>query len=181
MRRFHLLSLSLVLTIASLAAPARAQSSNHPFGLGLSFGEPSGFTGKYWFGANDAFQLTLGWRGSYYHAGFIYRDAGPIVTGDWTRKVIKIDPRGGDVRFAFYAGVGGVAGWVERGQCYVDVWGRQVCYSNTDVGLGLRVPLGFAAYFTRVNIEAYAEITPTLALVPFGPTMMGAIGGRFYF
>lgn len=152
---------------------ADAQMPGHSFGLGLHFGDPSfAFSGKYWLDSQEAVQATLGWR--------YYGSSAPVITVDWQRRVGRIVPRTPVVRFGFDLGVGGGLGYLAT-ECYRDVWGRETCY-NEDAALFLRVPLAFTAYFTRANVEAYAELTPTISLVPdFEPVVMGGFGGRFYF
>ncbi len=171
-------ALPIVAVVLALLAPAAAsaQAPGHTFGLGIEGGGvPNfGFTGKYWVDSTDAFQGSIGWSGVYYEA------PGPVFTFDWQRRVGRIQPRTHVVRFGFDVGVGGALGFVTSG-CYTDLRGNLRCY-NGNAALMLRVPLAFAAYFPRPRVEAFAEITPTLAFLPyFGPVLMGAVGGRFYF
>jgi hypothetical protein len=161
------------------AAPvsAWAQMPGHPFGLGFQFGDPAfGFSGKYWLDRNDAIQGTLGWRGA------DYRAYGPAVTVDWQHRLTTFGPRTGVVHFSFDFGVGGGVGYVGGGLCYRDEFHVWHYCGDADAALIFRAPLTFSAYFPRPRLEAYAELAPAIVLVPgFGPSLMGGIGGRFYF
>jgi hypothetical protein len=161
-------SLPLVVTLTALAAitalPARAfaQSSEHPFGLGLQLGDPTGFCGKYWLDEKNAIQATLGWTTS---SAFVERHTGGVLTVDWTYRFAVITPHTPVVRFGFHAGAGGGLGWNDQGAALV-----------------ARAPVGFAAYFPEVRLEPYVEIVLAIRLVPNPePSVMGGVGGRYYF
>jgi hypothetical protein len=168
-------ALLAALTVGFAPTAALAQIPGNSFGLGLHVGDPNfGITGKYWLTSDDAIQAVVGWRGTYYGA------QGPVLTVDWQRRVIRIDPRTPVVRFGIDLGVGGSVGYVGE-NCYRDVFDHVHC-SDSHAGLVLRVPVAFSAYFPKPRVEAYAEIALGLVLAPwFGGTVMGGVGGRFYF
>lgn len=182
----HLTAITFVLTFAS-AVGASAQSSDHVFGLGLHVGDPSGLVGKYWFDEANAVQATLGWQRSWMDRNYYYNRPGGQVSVEWTNQFLKFAPRRADiVRFGVHAGAGGALAFVaDPDDCYYSSARRRtICYDDRDydaVGLYLRGPVGFAAYFPKVRIEAYAEIVPSILLNDFRLRVQGGLGGRYYF
>jgi hypothetical protein len=175
--------LALALVICGLAGQARAQSREHPFGLGVQLGDPHAVNLKYWLGSDDALQASVGVRPGYEHHGrYAWRtSSGPLSTFEWTHRFAKIEPRNKKVAFSFHAGVGGGLGWVNSA-CYYD-WPTdyRVCYQD-DVVVMARAPIGFSAYFPRPRLEAFVEVVPALRVLPyFNPLLMGTFGGRYYF
>ncbi|MBN1962841.1 MAG: hypothetical protein JW841_18060 [Deltaproteobacteria bacterium] len=168
-----LLFIFLTFVVSSVA---HAQLPERKFGLGLYFGDPAfGFTGRYWFNNTDAVQAVLGWTGTYYGA------SGPIFIADWQHQMGHIDARTQVVSFDFTAGVGGAAGYIHDGGCYRDRFNRRYCYDD-NAGIIFRVPVTFTAFFPKPRVEAYVDLVPSIILLPrLGPSLMGGIGGRYYF
>ncbi len=172
------MTMALVLAMMLALAPsrARAQSAASPFGIGIYSGDPGfGLTGKYWLNQDHGIQGIVGWSGGYYRA------PGTILAVDWEYRFARIVPQTPVVRFGFDVGVGGGIGIVREGRCYDDVFGDRHCPDGRATLL-VRVPVAFAAYFPKPQIEAFVEIVPSVVLLPpWGPTVMGGIGGRYYF
>lgn len=166
---------------------ALAQSSEHNFGLGLHVGDPNGLVGKYWFDAANAVQATVGWQRAWVNQNYYYNRSGGQLAIEWTHQFLKFGPQRADiVRFGVHAGAGGALSFVgATNDCYYDgARRRTVCYNDLDyspIGLYLRAPVGFAAYFPKVRIEAYAEVVPAILLNDFRFRMQGGVGGRYYF
>jgi len=173
--RSHLFAAAFAITLA-LPTLASAQAPGHSFGLGLQLGDPGfAFSGKYFFDHSDAIQATLGWRTPYY-----YGARGPLVTVDWQHRVATVVPHSGRVHVGFDVGVGGAVGFVGN-YCVHRYVGGEYCYDG-GAELALRIPLAASFYFPSTRLEAYIELAPMLAVVPyFGPDFMGGVGGRFYF
>jgi hypothetical protein len=127
-------------------------------GVGILFGEPSGFTAKLRLTPANALQLHLGYglRGPGHLVAsldylFHLRDLLPAVQG-----VGRIVP---------YVGAGGRLG-----------------IRDEDPLLSLRVPLGLSFVFDRAPVELFLEVAPGVGLLPSTEALVdGGFGGRFYF
>ena len=183
MRRLLLIALLATATLAPLTA--RAQSTDHPFGLGFYFGYPSAFTAKYWTAHDEALQFNLGWQ-SWYDGVWYGNGSGPLITVDWIHRFANIQPHGGGVRLGFHVGGGGGVAWYGT-NCYRNIYGTSTCYTGSTAVLYGRLPLGFSVYFTHARIELGLELVPALRLQlanpgpALDPVMMGGFSFRFYF
>ena len=153
------------------ATTVAAQGPNgRPFGLGLSFGEPAGITGKVWFDRKHALDFAVGYGYfPYYHGVALY--------ADYLYNVLNLVParKTGSFDLLFYMGVGGKLGFWHYRHDHEDVNG---------FGLALRVPFGITMVFARHPFDIFLEITPCMAFIeprPFWFDFDAAIGGRFYF
>lgn len=171
---------ALAIVACLWAAPAAAQFTGHGFGLGFQFGDPTGATGKVWLDDTNALQFGAGFRSSFH--GKPYGTAWPVGSFDWVHHFGRFGPRSKKVRFRMHVGVGGAAGFMDRGACYYDVFDRKYC-SGAAVGAAvLRIPVGFNLYPRSARFEAFIEVAPGLRLSPyFYPVVMGNVGGRYYF
>ncbi|MEA3462855.1 MAG: DUF3996 domain-containing protein [Bacteroidota bacterium] len=145
--------LLLVLIVSTFSLGLFAQ--NDGFGLGAIFGEPTGLSAKVWTSQKTAIDGALAW--SFAGSGFFH-----IHTDFLVHNFDLIDVSEGAL--PVYFGLG----------AYMDF--------ASDMGLGIRVPLGMAYHFESAPLEIFAEIVPGLALLPgtdfyFG----GGIGIRYYF
>lgn len=174
------------------AAPASATEVGEDkiFGLGPILGEPTGGTGKVWFGPKMAFQ---------FHAAITWWDIHRLVLfADIVWHPIEITQN----RYFdlwWYFGVGGGAGirapWDDHHHHDYphphahpedeDDW-------EPDPAVWIRVPFGFPFLFHKVPVEAFVEFGPTLRFefyedadgddeVDLDFRGFFAIGGRWYF
>jgi hypothetical protein len=145
--------LIFVSLLAMFSAGLLAQNSG--FGLGAVFGEPTGLSAKVWTGDNTAIDGALAW--SFVGAGYLHLHADFLV-----HNFNLIDVSEGEL--PFYFGIGAFLNLA------------------SELGLGIRIPLGLAYHFDSAPLEIFAEISPGLSLLPatdfyFG----GGIGIRYYF
>lgn len=145
--------LILAIVVALFSAGLFAQSSG--FGLGAVFGEPTGLSAKVWSSEKTAIDGALAW--SFIGSGFLH-----LHTDFLIHNFNLIDVSEGQL--PFYFGLGAFVNFA------------------SDMGLGLRVPLGLAYHFESAPLEIFGEIVPGLSLLPstdfyFG----GGIGIRYYF
>jgi len=161
----------VLLIVLSLAATAAAQGPNgRPFGLGLSFGDPAGITGKVWFDRKHTLDFAVGY-------GYFPHYGGAALYADYLYNVLNLVPaqKPGSFDLLLYMGVGGKLGlWRYR-------YDRAY---TTGFGLAVRVPFGLTMVFARHPFDVFLEITPCMAFIeprPFWFDFDAAIGGRFYF
>jgi hypothetical protein len=156
--------LSLILAVFSSLAPQAAQARG--LGLGVFLGEPTGLTGKYWMGNDNALDFKLAWSFSDYF----------LITGDYLfhfpgafgRKnqfVSQLSP---------YVGPGGAFFFGrDRGSRFRD---------DDDFAFGIRFPVGVEWISNDPPIGVFIELAPGLSIAPSTDGFfMGGIGARFYF
>ncbi|TKJ43751.1 hypothetical protein CEE36_03430 [candidate division TA06 bacterium B3_TA06] len=157
----RILMISMLLLIALAGAAQAAHASHGDVGIGLQLGEPTGITGKFWLGGNNAVDATIGWNiisdRFTLQAGYLYHFPLDVPTG----------------ALAAYVGVGGLLG---GGGYHPD----HPHYPEAYILLAGRIPLGLEYIYSPVSF--YAELDPLIVLLPevklgFG----GGIGFRFYF
>ena len=130
-----------------------AQSSG--FGLGAVFGEPTGLSAKVWTGDKTAIDGALAW--SFYSPGFLHLHADFLI-----HNFDLIDVNEG--KLPLYFGFGAFVNFA------------------SDLGLGIRIPLGLAYHFDSAPLEIFAEVVPGLSLLPATDFYIGGgIGIRYYF
>lgn len=160
MKRILILAFAALLILPGAAQAAHASHGN--VGIGLQLGEPTGITGKFWLGGNNAVDVTIGWNiisdRFTVQAGYLWHFPLDVTTGS----------------LAAYVGVGGLFGggnYRPNHPNYPD---------EAYVLLAGRVPLGLEYIYNPVSF--YAELDPLLELLP-GPGLGigGGIGFRFYF
>jgi len=181
--------LVFVVTLASLgpASLAHAQGRGSPLGVGFQLGDPTGPTAKIWLDADDALQGTFGWRtsirGPVYVDGHYYyepRLSYAYLSLDWVHSSRKLVSRSRVVYVAGHIGVGGGIGQMPAGT-YYDAFGHSY-YVGDSTGVELRVPIGVDVVLMRAHFELYAEVVPTLRIVPEPyPNVLTTLGGRYYF
>jgi hypothetical protein len=125
------------------------------FGLGASFGEPTGISGKAWTSNRTAVDFAMAWnldneRDFNFHADYIYHDYGIF---DVTHGSLPL-----------YYGIGG-----------------RLLDAN-DTHLGLRGVIGLDYIFAKAPFDLFFEVAPVLDITP-GTEMdfEGGFGFRFYF
>ena len=180
----------LLLAAATLLlgpAPAAAQSSTSPIGIGWQVGDPTGPTAKLWLSSSSALQGTLGWRTSirdpvYINGRYYYQPTFdfPYLSIDWVHHFRRLVSRSRTVAIGGHLGVGGGVGEMPAGH-YYDALGHDY-YVAGGATAEVRVPIGASLVFTRAHFELYAEVVPVLRLAPEPfPNVLGALGGRYYF
>jgi hypothetical protein len=152
MKRF-LLASALFIIFSGSAEVSFGQAKG--FGVGAILGEPTGISLKTWTGDKSAFDGAAAW--SFHGSGFLQLHA------DYLRHNFKL--------------IG-----INQGQLpvYYGIWAK-VVFANDPV-VGIRVPLGINYIFGDAPLDLFAEIVPTLNLIPatefdFG----GGIGIRYWF
>lgn len=157
--------ISLVALLSSLALPAFAQDTEadlltdrepRGIGVGVMVGEPTGLTVAWRPNDQRAVQGHLSWS---------LADDRVRVSGDYLNTVAMIDPEDAAMSFPIYVGLG-LTGSVE----------------DEDFVLGGRVPVGITLLPDETPIDVFAEVAPTVYIVPETELAVeGAIGARLYF
>ncbi len=137
MRKLGLIAITTAAIFLLCIQPAQAAQE---VGLGIIFGEPStGLSLKIWPARALAFDAALSWSSDEDTSYFRFHvDALAHID-------LRIPPASG--RLAFYYGVG--VRYLQRGERF-----------------GLRVPLGLSYFISRIPLEFFVEIVPTLDLSP---------------
>lgn len=150
-----------------LCAPLQVVSAASPgtLGLGVIFGEPTGFTGKHWVGGDRAWDGGLAYS---FNSHF-------LIFADhlWHFPRAFSGHRGGPFlqQLTPYLGVGGVF-----------MTGGSSKKYESSVALGVRIPLGIEWKPANPPLGVYVEVAPGVGIVPgaFG-FVQGGLGVRYYF
>lgn len=145
--------LILISIVALFSMGLFAQGSG--LGLGAIFGEPTGLSAKMWTSEKTAIDGAVAW--SFVGSGFLHLHADFLIHN---YDLISVS----EGKLPLYFGLG----------AFVTL--------ASDLGLGVRVPIGLAYQFEGAPLEIFAEIVPGLSLLPatdfyFG----GGIGIRYFF
>jgi len=140
--------------------------SNKNIGLGVMIGAPTGFTGKYYLGADTAIDFGIGaFGGSRRRDGFqVYADFlwHPAVLGTTEPFIVPL-----------YFGVGARLFDFDDGN------------DDDDLALGARIPAGIMLDFNNVPVEVFLEFSLVLDFILDGGGIDGdfglALGARYYF
>ena len=144
--------LILLLTASLISFHLFAQKEGT--GLGVIIGEPTGLSAKIWTGEITAVDAALAW--SLTGRGYFHLHADMLM-----HKVVK-DLNQGEL--AAYFGIG----------AKLDL--------ASDLGLGIRIPLGIAYLIEAAPIDLFAEFVPILNLIPATTfSIEGGIGVRYFF
>lgn len=129
------------------------QAQDNGLGLGIILGEPTGFSAKIWTSPRMAIDAGIAW--SLNETGY------PRVHADllWHREVWEV-VRG---RLPLYYGVGA----------------KLLMFS--ELGFGIRVPVGIAYDLEEAPVDIFLELVPGLKLLP-GTTidLDLAVGARYF-
>ena len=165
MRKLFILAIVLVF---SLTAQAQAQSpQGRDFGFGITLGDPTGITGKFWTGGVNAFAISVG--SSYY---------GNIrLTGDYlwhfnafNSKVVNL-----------YAGPGLVLGFGHGNEWFYKRDDDKFWDRDDDIGVAGRAIFGINVVPRRTPLEFFLEVGVLVGVIPgFGTHGEAALGVRFY-
>lgn len=150
----------LMLTVALLVAAASAQMSGT--GIGIIVGEPTGLSLKSWLSAKSAITVGAAWS--------FRNDGSLLLWADYTLHSFNITGASSPRSLAFYYGIGGKVGFVDRND------------NDNETVIGARVPLGLMLPIGDAPVEIFLEVVPTVDLSPdtdFG--VNGGIGVHFFF
>jgi hypothetical protein len=146
----------IVTTLLVALSPAAAEEKR--FGLGLIVGEPTGVSGKYLLGEENAIDLAVAWNLSgdndfTLHADYLWNKSDLIQVGS--------------EKMLFYFGVGV----------------RMELRDNKSDKFGVRVPIGVSYRFVDPKfLELFGEVAPVVDLAPSTKMDLNVgIGARFYF
>jgi hypothetical protein len=144
-----------IISLICFSAILSAQKGN--FGLGIILGKPTGVSAKLWNGRTTAFDGAAAW--------YISGNEGAMqLHANYLKHNFEIFQ-------------------VEEGQLplYYGIGAKIVL--GSDVGFGVRVPLGISYIFNNdLPLDTFLELAPTLNLMPStGFDIDGAIGVRYYF
>lgn len=151
----------LVIVFFLLFAVNESIAQQHPFGLGLIIGEPTGISAKLWTSNINAFDFGLGWSGIdnknhsrkrvHFHMDYLWHSFNAISSTE---------------RFPLYYGVGGR---FTGGQDY-------------ESSLAVRGVLGIAWLPHGIPIDVFLELVPSLEIIPSTDfDLDAAIGVRYFF
>lgn len=165
--------LALLVTLGSASA-AFAQGAG-PFGLGLVLGEPSGLTGKYWMDGAQAVQGHLAFSLDEHDRGRDY----VVVIADYLYHIDVFNMRSSSVDLPIYVGIGGKVS-IRTGD---DRWCQEHHNScDSDLGVGVRIPIGLDLLLRKAPLEFFLEIVPGLRVIPSTDGDVDAgLGARYYF
>lgn len=159
----YLVALAVVSIMVGSAAPAYADGPmGRDFGLGLSLGNPTSFTGKYHLGPKEALDFHVGVFHAYGRSRF---DDSLFLGGDYLFEVWNFVENGA-VSVPFYAGPG-LALLFDVDNDDNRCWdGQRWRYcSDYDFGFGPRMPIGIGLEFQKAPFELFLELTPTLLVL----------------
>lgn len=179
MRRLTLAAL-LGLTFLLDTGAARAE---HPFGLGIMLGSPTGLTGKLYLGGKP-FALDMG-IGVVHSFQENFEGLHLFVDVVWHPVMLTRQP---SFNMPLYLGVGGRLLRHDFGTYVVN----GVPYNDSDTHLGVRAPLGILMDFKNVQVDVFLELALVVDLIyleSYGPyrhyhdavDLNAAIGVRYYF
>jgi len=158
----RLAALSWLLLLLGLST-AKAQDR---VGVGIILGEPTGISAKLWRDNTIAYDLALGWHTSgddklHLHGDYLIHDDS------------LINAQGLDGRMPVYYGAGLLVKRSEKNSRRDD---------RLETIVAVRVPVGVSYQANRFPVEFFAELVPSLALIPDSDFDLDiAIGGRYYF
>ncbi len=133
--------------------PLCLQAQDSGLGLGVIFGEPTGFSAKIWTSQQMAVDAGIAW--SFKETGY------PRVHADllWHREVWEVE-RG---RLPVYYGAGA----------------KLLLFS--ELGFGIRVPVGIAYDLEQAPVDIFLELVPGLKLLPRTTLDLDlAVGARYF-
>lgn len=146
--------LLVTLCVLLMAGNSFAREKKRNFGLGVTFGTPTGFTGKFWFDRINAVQVTLAWAFSsefQINADYLWHND----------NIFKVT----EGRMPVYFGTG-----------------LRAELRTSNPTLGIRGTAGFEYIFPKEPFEIFLELSPAVLLIPATvPAVDGGFGFRYYF
>ena len=145
-----------------------AHADSRTTGLGVVFGEPTGFTGKFWTAPDRAVDAGLAFSINNFvliYSDYLFHFHGALGTS--TPFLQELQP---------YIGVGGelfLSGSGHKDSAY---------FSSSTTGFGLRIPVGAEWMIPRAPLGIFVELVPGIGIAPdtFG-FFQGGLGIRYYF
>ena len=145
-------------TSSAFNSPAGSSGSAGKLGLGLTVGEPTGLTAKYWLNDTLALDGAVGWSTHdhtdlYVHSDVLWHnfDLIPVSRGS----------------MPVYFGVGGLVRFRD---------------DNRDNDVGVRLPVGVSYMFDNAPVDVFAEIAPVIDVAPsVRGEITGGVGIRYWF
>jgi len=135
-----------------------AVAREHPFGLGVISGEPTGISGKLWLSNKTAIDGAMAWS---LESNANFQVHGDFLIHDFN--LIKVQKGSLPV----YYGIGG----------RIRTWDN-----NNDDNVGVRFPLGMEYIFQGNRFDLFLEVVPVLDLAPSTDLQFnGALGFRYFF
>ena len=129
-------------------------------GAGLIAGEPTGLTFKGYLGPQLALDLDIAWS---------FVDDSVVLFTDVIYDFFEIPTSSTTLTFPFYSGVGLIIGYKARKQ-------------DSDMTVGIRVPIGINMHFSTYPLELFVEVAPGVKVAPKTDfDFSGGIGVRYYF
>jgi len=156
----------------SMAAKKQSKSFHqlqHPFGLGIILGEPTGISAKYYLSRQNALDFAL---------AYSFGNAVGIITDYvWHKRGFFGKSSEFVSQLVAYYGAGGYlefkSGNTNAGK------GKS---SNSEVRLAIRVPFGIDWMIPKSQIGLSLELVPGLRFIPgIAVILQGGIAGRYYF
>ena len=144
----------IILLFAVILFPFTLYSQESGLGLGMIIGEPTGFSAKMWTSEKMALDAGLAW--SFVGTGYLRVHSDLL----WHNFTIEVDQG----KLPVYYGVGA----------------KLLLASN--LGLGIRVPVGLAYFLDSAPVDIFVELVPGLNFLPrVGFSIDAAICARYYF
>lgn len=169
-----LLALAATCGLSSLESPLLSKADAalpRKLGLGAVFGEPTGFTAKYWLDSRDAADAGL----AYSFDGFLLLYADYLV--HFPSLVNQTFAPATARTLHPYLGVGGLFFISTRS----DSKSRSLADGDDKVGFGVRIPLGIEWTPSSTQFGVFLEIVPGLGLLPSTTGFLqGGLGVRYY-
>lgn len=132
------------------------KAQDKKFGLGVTLGAPTGFSGKYWVSDENAVDFGLAYsfvetsNALSIHADYLYHES------RWFPRFDRLD---------FYYG-----------------FGARIRSNKDQTSLGIRGVAGLALMLKDTPVDIFVEIAPVFKLIPSTAlNLEAAIGARYYF
>lgn len=171
MKIISLVVTTVIITSSALFAQGPKGKS---FGIGLSLGEPTAVTFRFWTSRQNSWDLAIGKS----HLG------NPHLHGDYLWHINDaFDSR----IVSLYAGVGAIVGFGRKGEYVFVKYGkgpfkeRWYYAADDDVVLAAKGTFALNIIPRNTPLDIFLELNPVLGLSPgFGFDFMLAVGVRFY-
>lgn len=195
-RRGWLITVAALVCAATVVCMPDDAAADGPqgnsFGLGLSLGNPTSVTGKYYTGDKNFIDFHLGAYRVYDRR--FYEDS-LFLAGDYVWELYNFH-EDGTISIPFYLGVGGgLIVDADDADCDVVRDGRCIDFDRADYfefAIGPRMPIGTAFQFQQAPFEIFIEFSPSLYFVAYDDgydedldilfsVFNFSVGGRFFF
>ena len=164
MKRLFGLILTSLLVVGILQAK---EGFGDGFGLGVMVGEPTGISLKKWLGDGQAIDAAGAWS-------FSEEDSFHLHADYLKHNFSLFKPQGLKGQLPLYFGIGGR---ISKRDGH-----HRHSHDDADTEIGVRIPLGITYLFEEAPIDLFAEIVPSLGLLPDTDFDLDlALGARFYF